>query len=372
MSPARIIPARLSGPDSDRPARGRHRAPRSPFFGPGARRRAGRLSFVAAVATALPLLVVPATSANAATTSDWERLAVCESGGNWSINTGNGYYGGLQFSTSTWNAFGGQEFASRADLAHPQEQMVVANRTLREQGWGAWPSCSRSVGLSGGPTTGGPTELITAITDRYDRESAIRSRMGSLRGLEQGDASLRWQVYAGGRTYWSPSAGAHTLYGGILGKFLALGGAPSRGVPTTDETSAYDRGAYNDFAKGGSIYWSRSTSAHEVKNAIRTKWRVLGAERAAGYPTTDEVGTGDGAAYNDFNNKNSIYWTSRYGAHQVRGSIRTTWRSLGAGQSELGYPTSDEYSTPTGARSDFAGGYITWDRATNTNRVVLS
>lgn len=93
-----------------------------------------------------------APGATAAPDSDWDRLAQCESGGNWHINTGNGYYGGLQFSASTWNAFGGGEFASTADQASREEQIYVAEKVLAQQGWGAWPACSASLGLSSGPT----------------------------------------------------------------------------------------------------------------------------------------------------------------------------------------------------------------------------
>ena len=93
-----------------------------------------------------------APAASAAPDSDWDRLAQCESGGNWHINTGNGYYGGLQFSASTWNAFGGNEFASTADQASREQQIYVAEKVLAQQGWGAWPACSASLGLSSGPT----------------------------------------------------------------------------------------------------------------------------------------------------------------------------------------------------------------------------
>lgn len=77
----------------------------------------------------------------------WDALAKCESGGNWSINTGNSFYGGLQFTISTWNAFGGQKYASRADLATKQQQIAVATLTQHSQGWGAWPNCSRTAGM---------------------------------------------------------------------------------------------------------------------------------------------------------------------------------------------------------------------------------
>lgn len=93
-----------------------------------------------------------APTASAASDSDWDRLAQCESGGNWHINTGNGYYGGLQFSASTWNAFGGNEFASTANQASREQQIYVAEKVLAQQGWGAWPACSAKLGLSSGPT----------------------------------------------------------------------------------------------------------------------------------------------------------------------------------------------------------------------------
>ncbi|HVL85348.1 MAG TPA: transglycosylase family protein [Pseudonocardia sp.] len=87
-----------------------------------------------------------AGTANAVPDSIWDKLAECESGGNWSINTGNGYYGGLQFSPTTWRAFGGSGMPHQASRA---EQIAVAERTLATQGWGAWPSCSSRLGLRG-------------------------------------------------------------------------------------------------------------------------------------------------------------------------------------------------------------------------------
>lgn len=80
-------------------------------------------------------------------TSVWDRLAQCESGGNWSINTGNGYSGGVQFSASTWRAMGGGEFAPTAGQASREEQIIVAERTLRSGGWSQWPACSRKIGM---------------------------------------------------------------------------------------------------------------------------------------------------------------------------------------------------------------------------------
>ncbi|MGY0056485.1 transglycosylase family protein [Streptomyces sp. LZ34] len=80
--------------------------------------------------------------AAAAPSETWDKVAQCESGGDWDINTGNGYYGGLQFSQHTWAAFGGTRYAARADLATRAEQITVAEAVLRRQGPGAWPVCS--------------------------------------------------------------------------------------------------------------------------------------------------------------------------------------------------------------------------------------
>ncbi len=88
--------------------------------------------------------------AQAASLSTWDKVAACESGGNWKINTGNGYYGGLQFSASTWAAYGGRHFASRADLASKSAQITVAERVLAAQGPGAWPVCGARAGLTRG------------------------------------------------------------------------------------------------------------------------------------------------------------------------------------------------------------------------------
>ncbi|WP_291473727.1 MULTISPECIES: resuscitation-promoting factor Rpf1 domain-containing protein [Corynebacterium] len=89
-----------------------------------------------------------APAATAAPDSDWDALAQCESGGDWSINTGNGFHGGLQFSPSTWSGYGGEEFAPYAYQASREEQIVVGERVLAGQGWGAWPSCSSQLGLN--------------------------------------------------------------------------------------------------------------------------------------------------------------------------------------------------------------------------------
>lgn len=80
--------------------------------------------------------------------STWDALAQCEAGGNWAINTGNGFSGGLQFTPSTWAAFGGTEYAPAAHLATREQQIAVAEKVRAGQGWGAWPACTSKLGLS--------------------------------------------------------------------------------------------------------------------------------------------------------------------------------------------------------------------------------
>jgi nucleoid-associated protein YgaU len=89
-------------------------------------------------------VVTPAEAAP----SVWDKVAQCESGGNWKINTGNGYYGGVQFAASTWKAYGGKTYASQAHLATKAEQIAIARRVLAGQGPGAWPTCGRRAGLT--------------------------------------------------------------------------------------------------------------------------------------------------------------------------------------------------------------------------------
>lgn len=96
---------------------------------------------------ALSLLVVGVGTASAAPVSTWDSLAMCESSGNWKANTGNGYYGGLQFSHRTWIAFGGGNFARNAHGASKAEQILIAESVLAKQGWRAWPACSRAIGV---------------------------------------------------------------------------------------------------------------------------------------------------------------------------------------------------------------------------------
>ncbi|MCH5673855.1 LysM peptidoglycan-binding domain-containing protein [Streptomyces gilvus] len=144
------------------------------FSGKGKHRRPSKATRVAAlagvtgVAIAAPLMA--AGNASAATASEWDAVAQCESGGNWSINTGNGYYGGLQFSASTWAAYGGTAYAPQANQAGKAQQIAVAEKVLASQGKGAWPVCGK--GLSGAAYTGSSASGSTSTTTRSSESQA--------------------------------------------------------------------------------------------------------------------------------------------------------------------------------------------------------
>lgn len=133
--------------------------------------RKGRTTATLAGAALLAPLGLLAATGNAAAADNgvWDRIAQCESGGNWHINTGNGYYGGLQFSASTWRAYGGTAYASTADQASREAQIAVATKVQHAQGWGAWPVCSGRADASGSAPEN------ASATTRSGTESATRS-----------------------------------------------------------------------------------------------------------------------------------------------------------------------------------------------------
>ncbi|MDX3851388.1 transglycosylase family protein [Streptomyces sp. AK02-01A] len=133
-----------------RSSKGKHRRPSKTA-------RYATLAGITGAAVAAPL--IGATSASAATATEWDQVAQCESGGNWSINTGNGFYGGLQFTTSTWAGYGGTAYAPRADQASKSQQIAVAEKVLAGQGKGAWPTCG--VNLSNAAYDGGSADSAT-------------------------------------------------------------------------------------------------------------------------------------------------------------------------------------------------------------------
>jgi nucleoid-associated protein YgaU len=162
---------------------------------------------LAGAALLAPLGLLAATgNAAAADGGVWDRIAQCESGGNWHINTGNGYYGGLQFSASTWRAYGGTAYAPTADQASREAQIAVAAKVQQAQGWGAWPVCSARAGASGSaPATSG-AEVST-------RSSSGSSSTGSA-SSKQTQQTWKAPERSTGHTNRSASRGDYTVRSG--------------------------------------------------------------------------------------------------------------------------------------------------------------
>ncbi|MER8086446.1 transglycosylase family protein [Streptomyces sp. NPDC058316] len=148
-------------------SKGKHRRPSKAV-------RVATLAGVAGTAVAVPLM--GATGASAASVATWDAVAQCESGGNWSINTGNGYYGGLQFSQSSWAAAGGTQYAPRADLATKAQQIATAEKLLAMQGPGAWGCAGagnlRNDGVDPGVDTGSSSKTNSGATQQQSAPAA--------------------------------------------------------------------------------------------------------------------------------------------------------------------------------------------------------
>lgn len=332
----------------------------------GRRRRA--LAVVGGLAAgALPLLGTG--TASAASSADWQTLAMCESGGNWAIDTGNGFYGGLQFSSSTWLGYGGGSYAPRADLAPAGSQMAVADLVLAAQGWNAWPSCSRSTGLYGSPTTPSPPPpppppmVYGDILARYDSLGGAAGWLGAPLNSETGSINGgRYNFFQAGAIYWTAPGGAWEVHGDIRREWQALGSEFSEeGYPLSNELATPARpGAFNVF-QGGAVYWSPATGAHQLQGLVLQAWAHSGWENGVeGFPTTDEIPlSGQVGVLQGFEG-GVIAWSPTTAAHLVRGAIAGAWNALGADHSQLGLPTSNEYAVPGGRRSNFQHGSITW------------
>ena len=162
--------------------------------------------------------ITTAGSAKAATV--WDRVAACESSGNWHINTGNGFYGGLQFVQSTWVGYGGRAYAPRADLASKAQQIAVAQRVLASQGPGAWPVCSQRAGLTraNGGATSAPVSRSTerkvvkkkVVKKKTYAKSAAPVAQGARITVRSGDTlgklAARHDVAGGWKTLWKANA----------------------------------------------------------------------------------------------------------------------------------------------------------------------
>ncbi|MFC8435949.1 transglycosylase family protein [Streptomyces sp. NPDC057253] len=162
----------------------------------GSARKTRTTAALAGAALLAPLgLLAAAGNSVAADGGVWDRIAQCESGGNWHINTGNGYYGGLQFSAGTWRAYGGTAYAPTADQASKSAQIAVATKVQRAQGWGAWPTCSARAGAYGSaPAASSGSAKGSSSTKAAPSKPAktpTRSEGHTNRSASRGDYTVR-------------------------------------------------------------------------------------------------------------------------------------------------------------------------------------
>jgi len=165
-------------------------------------RRAVATAAIAGAAIAVPVLAATTASADSV---NWTAIANCESSGDWAADTGNGFYGGLQFTESTWLAYGGGQYAQYANDATESQQIAVAEKVLAGQGIGAWPVCGAYAGSSttySGSNTGGGSGSSSSSSDKGSSSSSSNSSgtshyQGRHRGSSSSSTSGSYIVQAG-------------------------------------------------------------------------------------------------------------------------------------------------------------------------------
>jgi len=182
-----------------------------------------------------------------------------------------------------------------------------------------------------------------------------------------GVPGARESRFKSGRIYWSASTGARGVYGAILKTYIDVGASDSLGIPVADEAAVagVSGGRESQFQRGR-IYYSPATGAHEVYGGILGKYLQHGGPSSAiGMPTSGEKDAPGvaGARQSDFE-RGRVYWSAATGTNIVYGAILSKYNEVGACQSSLGIPVSDEYAYAGGRRSDFQGGYIQWSPGT--------
>jgi len=174
-----------------------------------------RAALLAGVVVAVPVAgLVTATGASAASVSTWDAVAQCESTGNWSINTGNGFSGGLQFTPSTWAAYGGTQYASSANQASKGQQIAVAEKVLASQGPGAWPVCGPKAGLSQGGAAASVDTSSSSASSSSASSSSSSSHSSSAASTPSSTSSSGYRsshVYGTGSTASSAASSSSSV-----------------------------------------------------------------------------------------------------------------------------------------------------------------
>lgn len=202
-----------------------------------------------------------------------------------------------------------------------------------------------------------------AIRDQWLNLGAERGFLGLMTGdTVMARAGVYMSEFRGGNIYWSAETGAHEVHGLIGANYKFIGGPNSAfGLPTSDELPLANGGRYSLF-QNGAIYWTPEGGVRMVQGAIAAKYLSLGGPAGfLGQALTNEMTAPDGVGkYTHFQN-GSIYWSPSTGAHVIYGAIRDFWAGMGWEKSILGYPTSDEFAHEGGRASNFQFGSIVWN-----------
>ena len=188
-----------------------------------------------------------------------------------------------------------------------------------------------------------------------------------------GDGRGQIQHFQRGSIHWTATTGAHVVRGAIAGIWLASGGTGGPlGYPTaTERTTPNGNGQMQTFERG-TVYWSASTGARIVRGDIAATYTAAGGSSGVlGLPTAEATATGTGGTgrVQTFQG-GTIYWTSTGGAHVVRGGIGSAWLAVGGVDGRLGFPTTGESATATGAVQRFQGGAVTWTASSGRTAVT--
>ena len=252
-------------------------------------------------------------------------------------------------------------------LGYPTTDEVCG---LRDGGCAEHFSNSASVYFS--PATGAHA-LTGAIRDKYAALGWQDGRLGYPTVDQFGPLATGGgygQHFQGGEIYYTAATGAHPVWGAIRDKWTTTGWETNLGYPTTDETCGLrDGGCAQHFSNSASIYSSGASGTHLVRGMIRAQWAALGWQNGRlAYPITDETcGLKQGGCAEHFQG-GSIYYTPVTGAHEVWGSMRAYWSSIGWENSTLGYPTSNEFTSGTSVRQNFQHGYLLVDSTGKVTR----
>jgi murein DD-endopeptidase MepM/ murein hydrolase activator NlpD len=340
-------------------ARGRHRR-----YQPNRINRASLTVTAGGAGMAIPLVGVGAgiDAAHAADAATWNKVAACESSGDWNINTGNGYFGGLQFTRSTWDAYGGHRYAPRADLATRDQQIAVAEKVLDGQGPSAWPVCSVRAGLTRG---GGTPAAHQGVQDSGTAGDAGHAGQGRARhaghpGTSIHDVQPQTTPQSRGGTAEMYTVVRGDTLSGIAADHHVRGGWP--GLYAANRTTVGDDPDLILPGQHLSLH-PRSGPSHEDTAATRPAGRTRTEPTTRPQKTaarTDKPGAPrkTPAPRTDTRTEKSRAGGPRSASHPlaapVHGPLGTRYRATGAHWSK-GYHTGVDFVVPTGTSVHAAG-----------------